>query len=324
MREEVSAFCARIGADPLMVQAGGGNVSWKDDGVLHVKASGTWLAHAMARDIFVSVDMVDLRAALARGDYAAKPRLIASGDLRPSVETTLHAIMPQRVVAHVHAVEALAHLVKADARAQLAHRLGEEGAWLLCPYFMPGAELGQGVAAMLRDRPDAEVIFLANHGVIVGADDVETLERRLRDICAQLATVPRHVTAATPAGLPGLISFEDAEIQALAREPGLFQRVRRDWALYPDHVVFLGGEAEILAAAPRDMRECGIVFIPKMGVYAGRATTPSERAYLRCYADIVLRLEDGDVLNTLSVAQVGSLLNWDAEKYRKALAARMS
>ena len=35
---------ARIGQDPLLVQAGTGNTSIKLDGVLWIKASGKWLA----------------------------------------------------------------------------------------------------------------------------------------------------------------------------------------------------------------------------------------------------------------------------------------
>ena len=45
-RISVEDFCSRIGADPLLVQGAGGNVSWKKGSVLWIKASGTWLAHA--------------------------------------------------------------------------------------------------------------------------------------------------------------------------------------------------------------------------------------------------------------------------------------
>ena len=38
---------ARIGADPLLVQAAGGNTSLKQNGVLWIKASGTWLKDAV-------------------------------------------------------------------------------------------------------------------------------------------------------------------------------------------------------------------------------------------------------------------------------------
>ena len=45
---EVSAV---LGADPLQVQGPGGNTSLKRDGLMLIKASGTWLADAKTKDI---------------------------------------------------------------------------------------------------------------------------------------------------------------------------------------------------------------------------------------------------------------------------------
>ena len=67
MHEQISRFCAQLGADPLLVQGAGGNVSWKESEVLWIKASGTWLKDALERDIFVPVDLSDLREALSIG-----------------------------------------------------------------------------------------------------------------------------------------------------------------------------------------------------------------------------------------------------------------
>jgi rhamnose utilization protein RhaD (predicted bifunctional aldolase and dehydrogenase) len=38
---------ARMGSDPMLVQASDGNTSIKFDGILWIKASGKWLAHAI-------------------------------------------------------------------------------------------------------------------------------------------------------------------------------------------------------------------------------------------------------------------------------------
>ena len=40
------ALSAKVGANPLLVQAAGGNTSLKENGVLWIKASGTWLMNA--------------------------------------------------------------------------------------------------------------------------------------------------------------------------------------------------------------------------------------------------------------------------------------
>jgi len=57
LRSSVIEYCAAIGADPLLVQGAGGNVSWKESDTLWVKASGTWLKEAVQKDIFVPVEI---------------------------------------------------------------------------------------------------------------------------------------------------------------------------------------------------------------------------------------------------------------------------
>ena len=119
MRAEVERFCAEIGGDALLVQGAGGNASWKDGDTLWVKASGTWLEEACRRDIFVPVDLMHLNSAIAVGDFDVTPRAAGPSSLRPSIETLLHALMPHPVVIHLHAVEILTHLVRAEFPANL-------------------------------------------------------------------------------------------------------------------------------------------------------------------------------------------------------------
>ncbi len=53
-----AAMSARVGRNILLVQGAGGNSSIKDGDVLWVKASGTWLADAEDKEIFVPVSLV--------------------------------------------------------------------------------------------------------------------------------------------------------------------------------------------------------------------------------------------------------------------------
>lgn len=87
---------AALGADPLRTQGAGGNTSIKRDGVMWIKASGTWLADALAQDIMTPVRLDRLRKAIFDGDPRAATatdfvdtQLNASG-LRPSIETSVH------------------------------------------------------------------------------------------------------------------------------------------------------------------------------------------------------------------------------------------
>src|SRR5438046_8923007 len=57
---------ARLGRDPLLVQASSGNTSIKLDGVLWIKASGKWMADADRYDMFVPVSLAETREQLER------------------------------------------------------------------------------------------------------------------------------------------------------------------------------------------------------------------------------------------------------------------
>ena len=159
--DQLRALSARVGADPLLVQAAGGNTSLKQDGVMWIKASGTWLKDAATRDIFVPLDHAAIMEALARNDPACESCTaflrtdLNSTGLRPSIETTVHALMPQRVVLHVHCVNTIAWAIRADAEARLAEKLAGFN-WAFIPYARPGLPLAGAIQSRIapgRRRP---------------------------------------------------------------------------------------------------------------------------------------------------------------------------
>ena len=122
----LAEFSARIGSDPEQVQAGGGNTSLKLDGTLWVKASGFWLADATKSDLFVPVDTARVLDAIDGGDEGdVRAATIADKNpagLRPSIETSLHALLPHRFVVHTHSVRTIAIAIRKDAEARFAER----------------------------------------------------------------------------------------------------------------------------------------------------------------------------------------------------------
>jgi len=139
IKNDVIQFCQCIGREPLLVQGAGGNVSWKDGSVLWVKASGTWLSDAGAQEIFVPVDLIHLNRSLKNENFDVRPTTLGNATLRPSIETMLHALMPHRIVVHLHAVDVLACLVREDAQALLSRLFEGDDSWTWVPYSRPGA-----------------------------------------------------------------------------------------------------------------------------------------------------------------------------------------
>ncbi len=338
LRTEVQRYCASIARDRLLVQAAGGNVSWKSGDTLWIKASGTWLADAEKKEIFVPVDRQPIDAALARGDYAVNPRAREGYSLRPSIETLLHALMPQQFVVHLHPVDALVHLARRNCSADLQAALGDNFAWELVGYHKPGSDLAQAIHARLREKRGIQVVLLKNHGVILGAETIEEIDGHLQTLCRHLGGRPRPLdgtahgaSGLTPAALDGTAYqlCSNAAVQSLATDPELYQRLGDSWAICPDHIVFLGARAiriDDLSRLPDALNSAEtappFIFVKKVGVLENRAVSPAQMAQLIFYLDVMVRQPVGLPLEALSREDIASLLNWDAEKYRQSLNQR--
>lgn len=306
---------ARLGQNPLLVQGPGGNTSIKQDGLLWIKASGTELAEAGVQPIFVPVYLAAARdEALGAGDGTCLAAVAdAAIDLRPSIETTFHALMDWPVVAHFHSVAAIVHGISPKGRAEACRKLGDLP-FDIIPYRKPGRPLTLRIAQTLK--PETQIWLLENHGMICAGPDpasvqglIDEVERRL--IMPALVE-PFEPSAPAPAG------FEwHASANVLAQDDRLCA-LALSGSPYPDHVVFLGSGLPLFAPAP--LNPAAIVV--RQGVVVSHSATSAQRAMARCLADVLSRVPPDWPIEMLSADAEAELLNWDAEKYRQALAAR--
>jgi rhamnose utilization protein RhaD (predicted bifunctional aldolase and dehydrogenase) len=329
---------ARIGADPLLVQGAGGNTSIKQGGLLWIKASGTWLMNAARNDIMVPVAIAPLLDAVARLSPAAEKAEqftideLNPGKLRPSIETTVHALLPQKIVLHVHCVETISIAVQTNAETLAGERLRGLN-WAFVPYRRPGLPLAQGIAERLK--PDTNVLVLGNHGLVVAAATVVEAETLLRRVSGLLARPARPAPEPDRTALLRLAAGSDYRLPAMVQTHAAATdlascRVAAMGSLYPDHVIFLGegsaiaGPLESAAlVADRAVSEGGdapvSILFPGKGVLMRRDANAGAEAMARCLADVAARIDGNARLRYLTPAENGELLNWDAEKYRQAL-----
>jgi len=336
LNTELIELSARIGNDPMLVQGAGGNTSIKQEDWLWVKASGKWLAHAGREEIFVPLRHRRVIEAIERGEAEdLAPALARESHLRPSIETTLHALMPHPVVIHVHSVHALACLVRKDGETLLASRLkGMRWAWV--PYRRPGMPLTRAVRDVLSRQPD--FLLLQNHGVVIGGSSCGQVDERLRDVERRLHRMPRAMPAPD---LPALQALLDptcwrlpthVTIHSLAVDRASFELALAG-ALYPDHVVFLGVHPPptlprgrplaALLAEHQSRYGCppAYVLVEGKGVFVSRQVTPGAEAMLLCQALLLSCLEPGSPVSPLSETEAAELLNWEAERFRQATEA---
>lgn len=325
--QELKDLSAALGGDTSLVQGPGGNTSIKDgSGRLWIKASGTWLRRAEDEPIFVPLRHAAVLQAIEAGQEALPSQAILPGGpegLRPSVETSLHALLLHRVVAHSHAVNAIAAAVRADAEARLAERLAGLD-WAFVSYCRPGLPLTLSVAAAVRQRrPD--VLLLGNHGLVVGAESGEAalaltyeVERRLERPARPAATRPSGDLPVRiegnwrlPAeGVSHAVAFDD---EALS--------IARGGSLYPDHVVFLG-HAIAVSDAPEAVADAPACVVPGEGVLLRGDLPPAADWMIHALSEVTTRLGRDDRLRYLTLEEEAELLNWDAEKYRQALSRK--
>lgn len=329
------ALAARVGSDPTLVQGPGGNVSVKDGEVMWIKASGTWLAHALTKPIMVPVALPPLLAGLERGDPACDSCVdfvrsdINPDALRPSIETSVHAVMPQRVVVHVHCVETIAWAARADAEAALATPL-RDLPWGFVPYVKPGLSLSQAMRPVVERG--AQVVVLGNHGLVVAADTVAGVEALLADVVQRLKNPVRPTRAPLFSHLERLARGtayhvpDDEGLHGVATD-GQSLAAATGGSLYPDHVIFLGpgaialmdGETVDEAVRRAARPSLPLILVPGAGALLHEAATPATRALARCLTDVTSRLAVGAALHYIGAANEAALLDWDAEKYRQSL-----
>lgn len=340
------SLSAEIGRDILKTQGAGGNTSIKHGDCLWVKASGTWLANALSGNIMVPVDRVGLLEALRAGDERAEKAIafirsdLEPGALRPSIETTVHAALPQRIVAHFHCVHTIALAVLQRREHLIAERMAgvPDLKWVLIPYHRPGIPLAQAIDAIAGTRPD--VIVLANHGLVVCGETVDEVRDRIQRVVTALAGAARHFSTPATASLEkmcrdtGYRPALDAETHATALHPQNIL-IANGGSLYPDHVIFLGTKIGLLAAGQDvndltlDFTQRGeqppkLIIAPGMGVLLQRDLTAGGEAMARCLGEVVSRIPDDEPVVYLTTAEEHALNGWEAEKYRQSLDRRQS
>ncbi|MBV9906625.1 MAG: class II aldolase [Hyphomicrobiales bacterium] len=328
---------AALGADPSRTQGAGGNTSIKRDGVMWIKASGTWLADAVAQDIMTPVRLEPLRKAIAGGD----PRAAAATDfvdttlnargLRPSIETSVHAIMPWPVVVHIHCVNTIALAVRRDGESLVRERLrpNADAALAFVPYRKPGLPLAQAMAERLTK--DTNVFVLANHGLVVASETVAEAADRIARVCEALSVPAR---AAPQADIETLASIVEGTDYRLPHDPAVHAialdqkslAIARRGSLYPDHVVFLGPglmEGSVdggrLRPPPEGRRPPLMMALPALGVVLHRSTSKNAEAMARCLADVAARIPEDAPIRVLTGAEEQELMNWEAEAYRQSV-----
>jgi len=227
-----------VGADTRLVQGGGGNTSVKTDGGRHmyVKASGTGLGDMreglgyrlvdVARCIDIVNDEQLRQMEPAAREMQVLERLTAcvEDDLkgRPSVETSLHAMLG-RCVVHTHPSVVNGLLCAVDGRQALDDLFADmDPPCLYIEYCGAGFPLAVRMLDAMAEyeqehgrRP--EIILLENHGLFVSTDDADRSLELTRLVFSTIEhAAMKRIAEATLTAQPAPADFDTREAIAQA------------------------------------------------------------------------------------------------------------
>jgi len=251
-----------LGADPRLVQHGGGNTSLKTTvndmvgrpvEVLCVKGSG-WDLGDIEPEGLPAVRMealLALRQLNTLSDEgmveAQRTALMVSHAPNPSVEALLHAWIPPRYVDHTHANAVLALTDQPGGEALCRDLYGDRLA--VAPYVMPGFSLAHQVAQVFEANPKAEGAILLKHGIFTWGDTArESYERMIRFVSmaeerlkAGAGKTPAQVKLPQPAPLAEVAAILRGTLAGKRADGGL-ARVVLEHRTSADVLTFAGGK----------------------------------------------------------------------------------
>ena len=343
----LAAMSNKYGANPAYVLAGGGNTSFKSDEHLWVKGSGTSLATIRGED-FVVLERAKLdqmwsttypeeekaREAAVLADMMAAR--VEGENRRPSVETLLHNLFPQKYILHVHPTTVNGITCSREGENAMK-RLFPDAVWV--DACKPGYILALECKTMMdaykaKHGRDVNLLFLQNHGIFFAADSAEEVgalaEQTMAVIDGAIARWPNEETvpvneaiAQELAQLYGGYCVPMANKEILAYDPATE-------SLSPDHIVY--AKAKQLAVKPGDDLAAAfaafekangykpkITFVEGVGMFAcGNSAKEAETAASVMYdaVKVVCYAESFGGVQPMPEFLIDFIVNWEVESYR--------
>jgi ribulose-5-phosphate 4-epimerase/fuculose-1-phosphate aldolase len=319
---------ARVGSDPLLVQASNGNTSIKLEGILWIKGSGKWLARANQEEMLIPVDLAQAREAVEQTGEIEQ-RQISRNRIRPSIETAMHAVLPHRVVIHVHSISTIAWAIRRDGIDELAARLrGLHWQWI--PYAASGIPLARQIEMAVARSKHTDVFILANHGLVVCGQDCTATEELLCEVERRLVIPPRPFPMPDRAVLGSIAQFPGWRypnfdpLHALGTD-NVALKILKGGVLYPCQAIFLGEililplanfASRLKARLTNSERPPSFVVVERGGVMLNENMTCAERANLIGLVEVIRRTKESARLRYLTRKEVDKVLNEGGRGYR--------
>ena len=174
-----------------LVQAGGGNTSFKTDDIMFIKSSGCHLSNMDINKNYVGLNYKNIVKKIKNiNDSDKKNRELKSKEIvesniiffknnKPSIETTLHCLTKKYTV-HIHPIQFNYISSLANCNTILEKIFKD---FCVINYFTPGIDVA---LELLKKYNNESIIFMKNHGLVVTADTIYEIKELLYNITNKL------------------------------------------------------------------------------------------------------------------------------------------
>jgi rhamnose utilization protein RhaD (predicted bifunctional aldolase and dehydrogenase) len=284
--QEHSVF---VGSNPDLVQASGGNTSWKNGSTIWVKGSGKRLKDALAEDIFATINF----EALTQNEIADSQDFSSQvlNSTSPSIESNFHILIKNNFVTHLHSLGSISISISSE---NVRSKISESGISFV-PYRRPGVDLAKAI--LKTDRFQENILVLQNHGVIFSGSSCSQIEKKIKIFESTIKNL--FETIAQEQVFPNWVEILVSGV------------------LTPDQAVFLGRkpfvESEISTTESVSINSKGELLFPEK-------FSQDRIDMASFYVRLAKLIEKKTHVTYLPIEEVEAILGWDKEKNRIAMA----
>lgn len=325
LRLQIENFCKKIGTNKSLVYGAGGNISWKESGLLWIKSSGANLADAKKKNIFVPIQLKILKKNIKNNLFFKKIEIAKKEINKPSIETYMHAVIPHRIVVHLHSVDFLERLINKNSELTLKKLLSGYIVDFF-EYIKPGGKLAKKIYNRKIEFKKINIILLQNHGFVVSSNNLKPISLFLKKILKKIIIKKKFYLKTINVKAKKILGYKfsrNKKIQNIIENKNIFNNLKKNWAICPDHVNFLGSEPLIFSKIKdyisiKNKKKPPFLFFKNDGVYEKKFIKRNEREQLVAYYDIISK-SNSNLITTLNKSQINEIINWKQEIYRRNL-----
>lgn len=328
-----------------LVQAGGGNISFKMGNIMFIKSSGCSLSSMNMNKNYVGLNFNSIKNRLKNIQSPNKKErekqskelvdsnIVFLKEYRPSIETSLHCLTHKYTV-HLHPIQ-FNYISALENVDQILEKLFND--YCIIDYHTPGIDV---TLELIKVYKQEKIIFMKNHGIVVTSDNSQDIIIILKNIIQKLESYLKldlkkyHLVNDISYFLKQ--KYHDIFISYLVENEFINNYINKlnqenlkkcFQSFFPDKVVYCGISCVFLKKNKfvenindyiKDYQEIPKIFIylsDKKYMYISSNSLNKCRdieqvllSHLLCYKDdnIILKNEEIKYLN-----------NWEAEKYRQ-------